>query len=740
MADLIRVLLVEDSAADAQMTSDMLVFARAPRCELRRAERLDEAQALLAAERFDIVLLDLGLPDATGLDGVRALRAAAPQTAIIVLSGIGSEALAVEALEGGAQDYLVKGRGGDDALQRSMRFAIARREADRAARSLRAAEEHFRVAFDEAPIGMMIIDLEARYASVNDAFCAIVGHSRQTLVGMSRESVTHPDDVAADSEALRSLLAGDVKTYTRDKRYIHAAGHPVWASISVTLIRDADGHPLHFIAQTQDITERRTYEGQLKHMADHDPLTGLLNRRSFERELTGHIARVKRLGMAGAVLMLDLDNFKYYNDTEGHSAGDGLIVRIAQALRSRLRESDVIARLGGDEFAVLLPRESEDGAQVVARALLETVRAEAPEAKLGNRRRVTASVGIACFEDGLVTADEIMVNADLAMYDAKEHGRDRVAHYRTDQHQRPRIESQMKWATQITQALAEDRFALVAQPIVPLAGNGPAQYELLLRMCDAHGDLIPPGTFLYIAERLGLICEIDRWVAARAIDILAENRNAGHDLRLEVNLSGRTIGDAELLELIERRLHETGVPADRLIFEITETAAVANIARAATFAERLAELGCKFALDDFGAGFGSFYYLKHLPFDYLKIDGEYVRHCATNETDRILIAAVVQIARGMGKQTIAEFVADQETVAVLTRLGVDYGQGYFLGRPEPLAFPTPVPGQAWRAPAFPGRPPTTAQPWTSAGSVEAAMPTSRLRLVSRAAQTTEPTA
>src|SRR6202044_518859 len=192
-------------------------------------------------------------------------------------------------------------------------------------------------------------------------------------------------------------------------------------------------------------------------------------------------------------------------------------------------------------------------------------------------------------------------------------------------------------------------------------------------------------TFLYIAERLGLIQEIDRWVVHQATTLLAEHRAARRDLRFAVNLSGHTLGDSEFLDLIERRLQETGVPADRLIFEITETAAVANIARAAAFAARLSDLGCHFALDDFGAGFGSFYYLKPLPFDYLKIDGEYVRHCATNETDRILISAVVQIARGMGKHTIAEFVGDQETVEVLTQLGVDYGQGYFLGRPEPLA-------------------------------------------------------
>ena len=551
---------------------------------------------------------------------------------------------------------------------------------------LRAAEEQFRRSFDDAPIGMMLVDLDERYIEVNDAFCVIVGRPRAALIGRLRESITHPDDVAADKASIRRLLSGTAPSFTHEKRFLHAAGHPVWASISVALIRDATDRPHHFIIQAQDITERHRYENQLRHMADHDPLTGLLNRRSLERELAGHVARVKRNGAAGAVLMIDLDNFKYYNDSQGHGAGDELIVRIGQALQTRLRETDVLVRLGGDEFAVLLPTEDHENAAIVADDLLEVIRTYAPAPIHGEARRITASIGIACFSDGdHLTGEEIMVNADLAMYEAKENGRNGCAHYRTDELERPRIESRMKLASEIARALAEDRFELLAQPIESLHGDGPTQYELLLRMRDTHGGLIPPGAFLEVAERLGQIQEIDRWVVARAIEMLAEQRADGRDLRFEVNLSGHSIGDPELLELIEQRLIETGVRPDRLIFEITETAAVANIAHAGTFARRLAELGCQFALDDFGAGFGSFYYLKHLPFDYLKIDGEFVRNCATNPTDRTLISAVVQIARGMGKHTIAEFVGDQESVDILTDLGVDYGQGYFLGRPEPLA-------------------------------------------------------
>jgi diguanylate cyclase (GGDEF)-like protein/PAS domain S-box-containing protein len=557
---------------------------------------------------------------------------------------------------------------------------------ERAARSaLQAAEERFRCSFDEARIGMLIIGLDGCYDRVNDAFCAIVGYDHEQLADRSRESITHPVDVATETAAVHALLADEATSHMWEKRYLHASGHTVWAAINLTLIRDADGRPLHFIAQVQDITERRSYERKLEHMADHDPLTGLLNRRSFERELNSHAAQVKRYGPTGAVLMLDLDNFKYFNDTQGHNAGDALIVRIAQGLQSRLRDSDVLARLGGDEFAVLLTREDERETQTVAEALLALVSDEAMPVLVGERKRVTASIGIARFDDGEhLTAEEMMVNADLAMYDAKEAGRDCWARYRTDQHDRPRIESRMQWVGQINHAIAHDGFELVAQPIVSLGVAGPAQYELLLRMRTRRGDLIAPGSFLYVAERLGLIREIDCWVAERAIDMLATQRALGRDMRFEVNLSGHTIGDAELLELVERRLRETGVAPDRLIFEVTETAAVAHIARASAFAERLSELGCRFALDDFGAGFGSFYYLKHLPFDYLKIDGEFVRHCADSETDRILISAVVQIARGMGKRTIAEFVTNQETVEVLTRLGVDYGQGFHLGRPAPL--------------------------------------------------------
>ncbi|MGA2164816.1 MAG: EAL domain-containing protein [Solirubrobacteraceae bacterium] len=450
-------------------------------------------------------------------------------------------------------------------------------------------------------------------------------------------------------------------------------------------------------ARSEEAQARSRYEAELKHMADHDPLTGLLNRRAYERSLEEHLARGERYGHAGAVMVLDLDSFKEVNDTLGHSAGDELIVRVAGALASRLRESDTLARLGGDEFAILTPIGESEEAESLADSLLEVVRQErAPRGPGGRERPITASIGVAPLQGAeQLSAEEALINADLAMYDAKEAGRDRSVTYGGAGRGQAHIEARLEWAERIRAALDEDRLVLHAQPVVETATGLTTQHELLVRMVDVHGDLIPPGSFLPVAERFGLIREIDRWVVTRAIRMLGEHRAAGRRPVVEINLSAHSLGDAQLALHIGRELRAAGVAATQLIFEVTETTAIGNIAAARTFAERLGELGCRFALDDFGAGFGSFYYLKHLPFDFIKIDGEFVRNCPSDPTDRLVIRAVVELARGMGKRTIAEFVGTEQTYNILRDLGVDYVQGFHLGPPAPLeswlGMPSPRP-------------------------------------------------
>ncbi len=545
------------------------------------------------------------------------------------------------------------------------------------------AEKRFRDAFETSPIGMAMLNLQGHFVKVNRAFSQITGHHSQALLQTAVLSITHPDDVAAERDAIAAMLHGARSSVTSEKRYLHADGRPVWVSVNTSLVRDAEGEPVELLQQIQDITERRRFEHKLQHMADHDSLTGLLNRRRFEEELDRHLANVRRLGPRGAVLMLDLDHFKYINDSLGHHAGDDLIATVARRLEAVLRETDVVARLGGDEFAVLLPGARVAEAEKVARKLLADLRS-ATVTLSGQRRRVSASLGIALIREETETADELMVNADMALYDAKEAGRDRVAVFADERQRRARMEARASWVERLEDALENDGFELYAQPVVDLQTGAAVHHELLLRMRAQDGDLVPPAAFLYIAERYGLIGDIDRWVVGRAIDLLAEQARPGRTRALEVNLSGLSLRDPRLLELIEERLRATAIAPGSLILEVSESAAVSNVMLARDFAKRVSELGCRFALDDFGAGYGSFSYLKHLPCDLVKIDGEFVRGCETNLTDQLVVQAVVQIARGLGKRTVGELVEQSSTVERLRSWGVDYAQGYHLGAPAPV--------------------------------------------------------
>ncbi len=491
---------------------------------------------------------------------------------------------------------------------------------------------------------------------------------------------------ATTARRSRRLIEGDRSQYKVETRFVHVTGAPIWVAVQATMINDSEsGDARRFLVQVQDVTHRRRYEENLQYLATHDPLTGLHNRSSFAAQLETHADLVRRYGDGGALLLLDLDHFKYVNDTLGHQAGDHVIARVAKVLAARLRESDVLARLGGDEFAVLLPKADVAAGQRVADDLLEALRAERITVPGTSDRTITASIGVAMFERGEgLSGEDVLVSADLAMYDAKEAGRNQLVVHSADEHAQVRMQGRVTWAQRIRVAIDEGRFTLVAQPILDLETGIVTQFEVLLRMLDDDGDMIPPSAFLSTAERLGMIQEIDAIVVSRAIRAVAAAGDAIATTRVEINLSGGSMGDPEILRLIERELHETGLDPARVIFEITETAAIANIAKARDFANELAKLGCRFALDDFGAGFGSFYYLKHVHFDILKIDGEFVRDACGTRTDRLVIQSVVAIARGLGKQTVAEHVGDDATVTLLRELGVDYGQGYFLGKPRPL--------------------------------------------------------
>jgi diguanylate cyclase (GGDEF)-like protein len=443
----------------------------------------------------------------------------------------------------------------------------------------------------------------------------------------------------------------------------------------------------------RDITDRDRFESELLYLADHDVLTGLFNRRRFEQDVARQVAYAARYGTGGAVLLLDLDDFKDVNDTLGHRAGDQLLNEVARLLSERLRSTDVVARLGGDEFALLLPEADEADARVTAEAVLDAIRRHRSSFR-DRHVRVTASVGIALVNDVADDEeDEPLGRADVAMYEAKESGRDRCAVYVSQAH-RESVEARLTMIDRIRGALENDLLRIYCQPILDLRTDSVSQYELLLRMEDEDGQILLPKAFLGTAERYGLMNDIDRWVVNQAIALVADRQEQGDRLQLEVNLSAKSLGDPQFPEWVEQRLAGSGIDASCLIFEITETAAIANMDEAKNFVNRLTRLGCRFALDDFGAGFGSFHYVKYLPIDYLKIDGDFVRNVTQSSTDQSVVQAIVQLARGLGKKTIAEFVGDDSTILLLREYGVDYVQGYHVGRPRPVQevlSPVPAP-------------------------------------------------
>jgi diguanylate cyclase (GGDEF)-like protein/PAS domain S-box-containing protein len=559
-----------------------------------------------------------------------------------------------------------------------------------AASAAREAEERFRSAFEHGPVGIALVDVSdgrrGRYLEVNRAICEISGYSEEELLTTSRQAITHPEDADAEQSLFDQLIAGEIPSYSVENRTLRPDGEWSWTAVNTSLVRDEDETPLYAIIQVQDVSERKRFEGQLQYLADHDPLTGLFNRRRFEAELSRQVAFNSRYGPTGAVLVIDLDHFKYVNDTLGHAVGDEMIARVGSLLRDRLRETDVVARLGGDEFAVLLPSADDEQARLVGEDIVKSVRTQAVQLSSERSLRLTACVGVAMFgQDYDVAHEAVLVNADIAMYEAKEAGRDRCVLLDTAEGPQTQMRARLTWSERIRTALEEDRFQLYQQPILDIRKKEVTHHELLVRLPGDSGELIPPGTFLYIAEQFGLIQQIDRWVVVQAMRLIKRLHDEGNKVTLSVNLSGASITDASLLELVESEIRSVGIDPRALIFEVTETAAIVNIEKARRFAERLAELGCAFALDDFGAGFGSFYYLKHLPFDYLKIDGDFIRQLTATKADQLTVKAIVQIAHGLGKRTVAEFVGDEPTLRMLGRFGVDFAQGYYTGRPAAVA-------------------------------------------------------
>jgi diguanylate cyclase (GGDEF)-like protein len=418
----------------------------------------------------------------------------------------------------------------------------------------------------------------------------------------------------------------------------------------------------------------------LRRLADYDPLTGLPNRRHFSLGLEDEINRLRQCGKTSALLFIDLDQFKYINDTLGHAAGDRVLVQAASCLQGNLRENDLIARFGGDEFTILLKDINQENAVQLVEDLMKIMQ-DIHFVEDGQSLNVLCSIGMTMIDSGRFTPDDLLSQADFACHEAKARGRNCYHCYEVSSREKRQMTADVGWSQRIKSALKGNSLLLHYQPIINIDSGQPAMYEVLVRMRDENNKIIPPAAFMPAANRFGLMVDIDHMVISNAMEALARFHEHGHDIKFTLNLSGHVFNDTKLVGFIGENLDRNGLDPAAVILEITEQVAVRHLEQARGLIQELMALGCRFALDDFGAGFSSFNYLKHLPVDYIKIDGGFIRNMVNDQVDQAMVKSIIQIAKAVGKQTIAEYVQDDETLTMLHELGVDYAQGFHIGEP-----------------------------------------------------------
>ncbi|MEI7868111.1 MAG: EAL domain-containing protein [Candidatus Methylumidiphilus sp.] len=519
---------------------------------------------------------------------------------------------------------------------------------------------------------------------VNPYGCKLMGYKQEELQGIIFTNlVSHQIKRNQACEYLKALVDGNIDHFEfecdlqcKDNDTLNV----VWQHSK--LQSNINNGPV-ILSVGMDITARKKAELRLTWLADHDPLTGLYNRRRFEKELEDAIASAKRYQHTGALLFFDLDQFKYVNDSSGHAAGDRLLVMLSKKIPLLLREVDILGRLGGDEFGVILSHANAAVAIQVSKKILTHIRES--EFQVGDRiHKISASIGVALFPEHGSDVQDLLARTDLAMYHVKESGRGGWYLLSTNDDSHRIMQERVLWKQRMELALTEKLFVLFVQPIVGIKDGSISHYEVLLRMRGEGGSLIAPSHFIEIAEHTGLIHTLDRMVLSEAAIHLASLHDLGCDITLTVNLSGHAFTDPELLSHIKNVLHANKINPKQIIFEITETAAVTDFDSVLGLMQAINSIGCLFALDDFGTGFSSFSYLRQLPFKYIKIDGSFIRNLRTRPDDQVLVKAIADIAVAFNKKTIAEQVEDAETLAYLKEIGIDYSQGFYTGRPAEI--------------------------------------------------------
>jgi diguanylate cyclase (GGDEF)-like protein/PAS domain S-box-containing protein len=679
-----------------------------------------QALDLVDKQNFDLVLLDLQMPGMRGDEVLQRLRQRFSETQlpVIMLAASSDKNDISRALRLGANDYVTKPGELPLLLARIKTQLSLKRTAeklrqaefsatniDRQAIDLEAtldqftsdrlheellgdfdSTEEFRyhVIYDNTPMTCFTLNFEGDILFANRYGLQFFGYQRNEMTHRSILDFYAPDDRAMAAEHLAGVANSPKRLHRWDIRRQRKNGNSVWVRETARAI--GNGREGMILMTCEDIDDTYRLTEKLSYQASHDELTGLANRKALEHRLTQVIESAHAEQTEHTLAIIDLDQFKIVNDTCGHSAGDQLLKQVARLIKAVVRKRDTLARLGGDEFALLI----EDCALAQAHSEVEALR-QAIEAFQfnweGRGYNVSGSIGLVAVNAQCEDTNSALSMADTACFAAKDSGRNQIHCYQKDNLAVTRRHGEMRWAARINDALTEDRFELNFQRIKPIGGgsdNGD-HYELLIRMRDELGNIVMPSEFLPAAERYNLSDKVDRWVIAHALSWLRNQPDLVDRLHLcSINLSGQSMGNEDILRFILEHIDGGCVPAEKLCFEVTETAAISDLVQATRFISLLKDRGCMFALDDFGSGFSSFAYLKKLPVDFLKIDGSFVRDICNDSIDLAMVRSINEIGHVMGKKTIAEFVEDRGVLDILRSVGVDYAQGYAIGRPQPL--------------------------------------------------------
>ena len=683
-------LVIEDNPDTRHLVSRIL----STRFTIESAEDGEAGLALWRKNDYELVLLDVMLPGMSGNEVLDCIMQEKPSQSVVIMTANHTMELAEGLMLKGAADFVTKpfraeqlrrvcetAARREDFIISNLQFAEKVKSLNQSRAEYKNISEQHQQLLDQLGTVVIELDVNGDISFLNKAWEKFTGYATEEAIQkplisfIEKSGLSH----AYISNELTTLLSGSVDSHQFEFQLKNKFNEELWVEGRFDIAPETPYKSLCISGTIENITTRKKAQNELEYLAMHDGLTGLYNRLYFEKELKQFSATASRGNGPHALLYLDLDRFKVINDTLGHHHGDMVLRNISSLITSRLRESDFFARIGGDEFALLLPNTNQEIALMLSTNICKLL--DDYQCKIENKIfKVNCSIGIAEISGDKYPADEYMKQADIALYAAKKLGRNLAHVYSENDSLSKELQVSLEWARTLHQAVADDNLVLHFQPIIDIASKKVAYYEALVRL-ELDGKIVPPGEFIPALEREGDMSLLDRQVIRKAIYYLSKHPEL---TQIAINLSAQGFSDERLLPLIEEKLHEYNVDANRIIFELTESASLSNITATQTMVEKLSKLGCDFSIDDFGTGFSTFNYLKQLPAQSVKIDGSFIVDLATNPVDLALVKAIYEVANALGKKTVAEFVENEKTLQMLASIGVTYAQGYHLGKPKPV--------------------------------------------------------